>query len=87
MHSNDDLCVAAGIPSGLVRMSVGITGTLEQRWEQLRQSYLAATAGIAPAGQPALQGTNPAAKVPVQMVVNVSMTTQPMPEELPSTLP
>jgi methionine-gamma-lyase len=26
----------AGIAAGLVRLSIGYTGTLEQRWEQLR---------------------------------------------------
>eukprot|EP00887_Chlorella_sp_A99_P007420 scaffold2.g7420.t1 len=31
---------AAGIAPGLVRMSVGLTGGLEQRWEQLREAYL-----------------------------------------------
>ena len=32
----------AGIAPGLVRMSVGLTGTLEQRWQQLQRAYLAA---------------------------------------------
>lgn len=36
--SPDDLH-AAGITPGLVRMSVGITGTPEQRWEQLERAY------------------------------------------------
>jgi len=31
----DDDRRAAGISPGLVRLSVGYTGTLEQRWEQL----------------------------------------------------
>ena len=29
----------AGISSGLVRLSVGLTGSLEQRWEQLEEAY------------------------------------------------
>jgi methionine-gamma-lyase len=29
---------AAGISPGLVRMSVGITGTIEQRWQQLESA-------------------------------------------------
>ncbi|MGJ8668240.1 MAG: aminotransferase class I/II-fold pyridoxal phosphate-dependent enzyme [Oceanococcus sp.] len=29
----------AGIAPGLVRMSLGITGTLEQRWQQLQRAY------------------------------------------------
>ena len=29
---------SAGISAGLVRMSVGYTGTLEQRWQQLRDA-------------------------------------------------
>jgi methionine-gamma-lyase len=29
---------AAGISPGLVRLSVGYTGTLEQRWQQLRDA-------------------------------------------------
>ena len=29
---------AAGISPGLVRMSIGYTGTLEQRWRQLRSA-------------------------------------------------
>lgn len=36
--SDDDL-QAAGITPGLVRMSAGITGTPEQRWEQLERAY------------------------------------------------
>ena len=32
------LC-AAGIGGGLVRKSVGLTGTVEQRWEQLEEAY------------------------------------------------
>ena len=31
-------CVT-GISSGLVRMSVGITGTLEARWAQLEEAF------------------------------------------------
>jgi methionine-gamma-lyase len=32
--SDEDLSVA-GIGEGLIRMSVGFTGSLEQRWQQL----------------------------------------------------
>lgn len=39
----------AGIAPGLVRMSVGYTGTLEQRWEQLRA--VLQKMGMAPAGR------------------------------------
>lgn len=35
--SSEHKC-AAGIPPGLVRMSVGITGSLEQRWNQLESA-------------------------------------------------
>lgn len=35
---SDDALVAAGISPGLVRMSVGFTGSLEQRWSQLERS-------------------------------------------------
>ena len=38
----DDDKEAAGISPGLVRVSIGYTGTLEQRWEQL-QTALEAT--------------------------------------------
>ena len=34
----DDALAAAGIAPGLVRMSVGFTGSLEQRWSQLERS-------------------------------------------------
>ena len=34
----DDALAAAGIAPGLVRMSIGITGSLEQRWSQLERS-------------------------------------------------
>ena len=47
--------VAAGISAGLVRMSVGLTGGVEQRWEQLREAYLHVTgqlAAAAPGQQP-----------------------------------
>jgi hypothetical protein len=33
--------MSAGISPGLVRMSVGFTGSLEQRWEQLAKAFLA----------------------------------------------
>lgn len=36
--SDEDLA-RAGITPGLVRMSVGITGTVEQRWNQLERAY------------------------------------------------
>jgi len=32
----DDELEKAGIRPGLVRLSIGYTGTLEQRWSQLR---------------------------------------------------
>lgn len=34
----------AGISSGLVRLSVGFTGSVEQRWAQLEEAFLAVTA-------------------------------------------
>ena len=34
----DEALAAAGIAPGLVRMSIGITGSLEQRWSQLERS-------------------------------------------------
>jgi methionine-gamma-lyase len=34
----DDALAAAGISPGLVRMSVGFTGSVEQRWAQLESS-------------------------------------------------
>jgi methionine-gamma-lyase len=34
----DDALAAAGISPGLVRMSVGFTGSVEQRWSQLERS-------------------------------------------------
>ena len=34
----DEDKTAAGISPGLVRMSIGYTGTLEQRWRQLRSA-------------------------------------------------
>ncbi|MGD8376712.1 MAG: aminotransferase class I/II-fold pyridoxal phosphate-dependent enzyme [Acidobacteriota bacterium] len=40
----------AGISPGLVRMSVGITGSLEQRWGQLRDAL--EILGLVPAGRP-----------------------------------
>jgi len=36
---SDDDRTRAGISPGLVRMSVGITGRLEQRWQQLEDAY------------------------------------------------
>ena len=35
------MALFAGIPMGMVRMSVGLTGSLEQRLEQLMESYTA----------------------------------------------
>jgi methionine-gamma-lyase len=35
---SDEDKASAGISPGLVRMSVGYTGTLEQRWQQLRDT-------------------------------------------------
>ncbi|KAK9821713.1 hypothetical protein WJX81_001329 [Elliptochloris bilobata] len=40
---------AAGISSGLVRMSVGITGTLEARWAQLEEAFRAIARPAEPA--------------------------------------
>lgn len=36
-----ELWPGAGIPAGMVRMSVGLTGSLEQRMGQLMESYTA----------------------------------------------
>ena len=36
-----ELWAGAGIPAGMVRMSVGLTGSLEQRMGQLMESYTA----------------------------------------------
>ncbi len=35
---SDDALALAGIDPGLIRMSIGFTGTIEQRWEQLERS-------------------------------------------------
>ena len=43
---------AAGIRPGLVRMSIGYTGSLEQRWKQLEDA-IDMLEPVAPAGQPA----------------------------------
>ena len=69
----------AGIPSGLVRLSVGITGTLEQRWLQLKQSYLAATSGVS-SKQPLVPVTEIAEELQAQKVVNI-IASQPMAQE------
>ncbi len=45
---------AAGISPGLVRMSLGITGTLEQRWQQL-ESALRQTRIVGPSDRPGRQ--------------------------------
>ena len=42
----EDELVRAGIAPGLVRLSIGYTGTLEQRWQQLRATLTAM--GLAP---------------------------------------
>ena len=34
----DDALRAAGISPGLLRMSIGFTGSLEQRWQQLERA-------------------------------------------------
>lgn len=59
----------AGISSGLVRMSIGITGSLEQRWAQLHEALVAVQAlpepaqAAAPIGGPtAVQEVRPGAK-------------------------
>jgi methionine-gamma-lyase len=50
--SDEDLR-AAGISPGLVRISIGYTGTLEERWEQFQAGL--AKVDMAPGGRPALQ--------------------------------
>ena len=35
---SDEDKASAGISPGLVRLSIGYTGTLEQRWQQLRDA-------------------------------------------------
>ena len=86
LHTASVLCASpgmfgsAGIPSGLVRLSVGITGTLEQRWLQLKQSYLAATSGASPTRQPMVPGTETAGEAQAQKVADV-LASQPMPQE------
>ena len=72
-------CTAAGIPSGLVRMSVGITGTLEQRWLQLRESYLAATSGHS---KPIVHSIDAMAEVQAQKMADI-ITSQPLPDGPP----
>lgn len=42
----DDHLERAGISPGLVRISVGITGSLEQRWQQLDSALLATSAAL-----------------------------------------
>ena len=74
----------AGIPSGLVRMSVGITGTLEQRWAQLRESFLAASSGLAKAGAPAVRSIDAMAQVQAH---KAAVASQPPPEGRPHKLP
>ena len=55
-----------------MRMSVGITGTLEQRWLQLQQSYLAATGAALPAIQPAAASGDAAAQTDLHKVVDIT---------------
>jgi methionine-gamma-lyase len=38
---SDEDKASAGISPGLVRLSIGYTGTLEQRWQQLRDALKA----------------------------------------------
>ena len=35
---SDEALAAAGIAPGLVRISIGFTGSLEQRWQQLERA-------------------------------------------------
>ncbi len=58
-------------------MSVGITGTLEQRWLQLRESYLAATSGHAKVGQPVVHSIDAMAEVQAQKMADI-ITSQPL---------
>lgn len=44
----------AGIGAGLVRLSVGLTGSVAQRWRQLEEAYRH-VAAVQPAAQPAYQ--------------------------------
>lgn len=74
--------MAAGIPSGLVRISVGITGTLEQRWLQLRESYLAASVGSPNPKQPIVQSIDAMANVQAQKMSDI-ITSQPLQEDRP----
>ncbi len=64
--------MAAGISNGLVRMSVGITGTLEQRWLQLQQSYLAAMGAATPATQPAAAPRDDATRTDLHKTVDIT---------------
>ena len=79
LHASLHVLRAAGIPSGLVRLSVGITGTLEQRWLQLKQSYLAATSS-ASIKQPLVPVTEIAEELQAQKVVNI-IASQPVAQE------
>lgn len=76
---------AAGIPSGLVRMSVGITGTLEQRWLQLRESYLAATSSHSGVSKPVVHSIDAMAEVQAQKMSSI-ITSQPLPDGPPRKL-
>ena len=81
MHILNACC--AGIPSGLVRMSVGITGTLEQRWLQLRESFLAATSGHSMASVPVVHSIDAMAHVQAQKMANI-ITSGSLLDEPPS---
>ena len=37
---------ASGISSGLVRMSIGLTGSIEQRWNALKEAYLSVSGSV-----------------------------------------
>ena len=63
-----------------MRLSVGITGTLEQRWLQRKQSFLAATSGASATKQPMVPGTETAGEVQAQKIVNV-LASRPMEQE------
>ena len=81
----DRISTGAGIPSGLVRMSVGITGTLEQRWLQLRESYLAATGSRTGASKPAVHSIDAMAEAQAQKMTSI-ITSQHLPDGPPHKL-
>ena len=68
---DDESLQAAGIQPGLVRMSVGFTGSMEQRWEQLeramvRAGLMEATTGKSVAVAMAVAKTKPKTNVQVE---------------------